>query len=245
MPKRQAAVALARMLEHHPTNVSSKVEVIVEHFRAYTRHKIGGKAKAMVVTGSRLMAVRYKLGFDKYLREKGYADIRTLVAFSGQVVDPDLPDQTYTEVGMNKGLAERELPERFASDEYQILLVADKYQTGFDQPLLHTMYVDKRLAGIQAVQTLSRLNRMAPGKGDTFVLDFVNDPEEIYLAFKPYYERTEAAGQPDPHHPLRTATLPRRSPPVGGQRGGCLLRCVVQQPPQTPGHRPPEDVRHP
>jgi len=200
VPKRQAAVALARMLEHHPTNVASKVEVIVEHFRAYTRHKIGGKAKAMVVTGSRLMAVRYKLGFDKYLREKGYADIRTLVAFSGQVVDPDLPNQTYTEVGMNKGLAERELPERFASDEYQILLVADKYQTGFDQPLLHTMYVDKRLAGIQAVQTLSRLNRMAAGKGDTFVLDFVNDPEEIYLAFKPYYERTEAAGQPDPHH---------------------------------------------
>ena len=200
VPKRQAALALARMMEHHPTNVASKVEVIVEHFRAYTRHKIGGKAKAMVVTSSRLMAVRYKLGFDKYLREKGYADIRTLVAFSGQVIDPELPGQTYTEVGMNKGLAEREVPERFASDEYQILLVADKYQTGFDQPLLHTMYVDKRLAGIQAVQTLSRLNRIASGKTDTFVLDFVNDPEEIYQAFKPYYERTQAAGQPDPHH---------------------------------------------
>lgn len=199
VPKRQAATALARFLAHHPTNVESKVEVIVEHFRAYTRHKIGGRAKAMVVTGSRLMAVRYKLAFDKYLREKGYADIRTLVAFSGQVIDPDLPNQTYTEVGMNKGLAERELPERFASDDFQILLVADKYQTGFDQPLLHTMYVDKRLAGIQAVQTLSRLNRMAAGKSDTFVLDFVNDPEEIYAAFKPYYERTNAAGQPDPH----------------------------------------------
>lgn len=200
VPRRQAAVALARYLAHHPTNVESKVEVIVEHFRAYTRHKIGGRAKAMVVTGSRLLAVRYKLAFDQYLQEKKYADIRTLVAFSGQVIDPDLPNQTYTEVGLNKGLAERELPERFASDDFQILLVADKYQTGFDQPLLHTMYVDKRLAGIQAVQTLSRLNRTAPGKTDTFILDFVNEPEEIYQAFKPYYERTETAGQPDPHH---------------------------------------------
>ncbi len=200
VPRRQAATALTRFLSLHPVNIGQKVEVIVEHFRASTRHKIGGRAKAMVVTGSRLHAVRYKLALDLYLKEKGYTDIRSLVAFSGSVIDPDLPTVTYTEPGMNRGISERELPERFASDEFQILLVADKYQTGFDQPLLHTMYVDKRLAGIQAVQTLSRLNRIAPGKSDTFVLDFVNDPEEIYAAFKPYYERTAATGQPDPHH---------------------------------------------
>jgi type I restriction enzyme R subunit len=100
---------------------------------------------------------------------------------------------------MNQGIKEQELPEKFASDDYQVLLVADKYQTGFDQPLLHTMYIDKRLSGIRAVQTLSRLNRIAPGKQDTFVLDFVNEPEEIYEAFKPYYELTDVEEEPDPH----------------------------------------------
>jgi len=112
------------------------------------------------------------------------------VAFSGTVIDPDADGVEYTEVGMNQGIREKELPERFGTDEYQVLLVAEKYQTGFDQPLLHTMYVDKRLAGIQAVQTLSRLNRTHPGKEDTFVLDFVNEPEEILAAFQPYYEQT-------------------------------------------------------
>ena len=188
--KKKAARTLARFMSLHPHNIAQKTEVMVEHFRHFTRHKIGGKAKAMVVTSSRLHAIRYKQAFDKYIAEKGYTDIKTLVAFSGTVIGPDAPDVAYTEVGMNKGIKEKELPEKFASDEYQVLLVAEKYQTGFDQPLLHTMYVDKRLAGIQAVQTLSRLNRTHPGKEETFVLDFVNEPEEILEAFQPYYEQT-------------------------------------------------------
>ncbi len=188
--KRKAARALARFMSLHPHNIAQKTEVMVEHFRHFTMHKIGGKAKAMVVTSSRLHAVRYKQAFDKYIAEKGYTGIKTLVAFSGRVIDPDAPNVEYTEVGMNKGIREKELPERFGTDEYQVLLVAEKYQTGFDQPLLHTMYVDKRLAGIQAVQTLSRLNRTHPGKENTFVLDFVNEPDEILAAFQPYYEQT-------------------------------------------------------
>lgn len=188
--KRKAARALARFLSLHPHNIAQKTEVMVEHFQHVTRHKIGGKAKAMVVTSSRLHAVRYKQEFDRYIEAKGYSDIKTLVAFSGTVVDPDAPGVDYTEVGMNLGIREKELPERFAGDDCQVLLVAEKYQTGFDQPLLHTMYVDKRLAGIQAVQTLSRLNRIHPGKEDTFILDFVNETQEIIDAFQPYYEQT-------------------------------------------------------
>ena len=199
VPKRKAARALARYLETHPVNVGQKVELIVEHFRTHTRHKIGGRAKAMVVTSSRKNVVKYKNAFDKYLREKGYHDIKSLVAFSGAVTDDDFPDKSFTEVGMNNGIKEKELPQKFDTDEYQVLLVADKYQTGFDQPLLHTMYVDKRLSGIQAVQTLSRLNRTAQGKDETFVLDFVNDTAEIYKAFKPYYEVTPPGEMTDPH----------------------------------------------
>ncbi|HEC78683.1 MAG TPA: type I restriction endonuclease subunit R [candidate division WOR-3 bacterium] len=196
--KRKAARALARFMSLHPHNIAQKTEVMVEHFRHFTMHKIGGRAKAMVVTSSRLHAVRYKQAFDKYIAEKGYKGIKTLVAFSGTVIDPDIPDVEYTEVSMNNGIREKELPERFATDEYQVLLVAEKYQTGFDQPLLHTMYVDKRLSGIQAVQTLSRLNRIHPGKEDTFVLDFVNEPEEILSAFQPYYERTLIGERAEP-----------------------------------------------
>jgi len=188
--KRKAARALARFMSLHPYNIAQKTEVMLEHFRHFTMHKIGGKAKAMVVTSSRLHAVKYKQMFDKYIADKGYTGIKTLVAFSGTVIDPDAPAVEYTEVGMNKGIREKELPKRFGTEEYQVLLVAEKYQTGFDQPLLHTMYVDKRLAGIQAVQTLSRLNRTHPGKEDTFVLDFVNEPEEILKAFQPFYEQT-------------------------------------------------------
>ena len=200
VPKREAAKALARFLKFHPTNLRQKVEVIVEHFRQSTRHKIGGRAKAMVVTDSRKQAVRYKLAFDAYCREKGYADIKSLVAFSGEVGGiKEAPGKKFTEVGMNNGISERTLPEKFAGEEYQVLLVAEKYQTGFDQPLLHSMYVDKRLAGVQAVQTLSRLNRTTAGKSDTFVLDFVNEREEIFKAFKPYYEFTEVGEMPDSH----------------------------------------------
>lgn len=199
VPKKKAALALARFMSLHPHNINQKVEVIVEHFRSSTKHKIGGRAKAMVVTRSRLHAVKYKLEFDKYISEKGYNDVKSLVAFSGTVVDPDFPDKSYTETGMNQGIKETELPEKFSTEEYQVLLVAEKYQTGFDQPLLHTMYVDKRLSGIQAVQTLSRLNRTTTGKEDTFVLDFVNEREEIYESFKPYYTVTEKGPESDTH----------------------------------------------
>ena len=152
----------------------------------------------MVVTGSRLAAVKYKLAFDRYIKEQGYTGIRSLVAFSGTVEDPEDPGSSYTEVSMNNGLAESELPEAFERDDYRVLLVAEKYQTGFDQPLLQTMYVVKRLAGVQAVQTLSRLNRIAPGKSRTFVLDFANEDEDIYQAFKPYYQTTPVGENADP-----------------------------------------------
>ncbi len=186
--RKRAAKALTRFMRLHPYNIAQKTEVMVEHFNSVTRHRIGGRAKAMVVTGSRLEAVRYKQAFDTYIKAKGYHWIKTLVAFSGIVEDDKLPGTAYTEIGMNDGIKESEIPDKFASKDYQVLLVAEKYQTGFDQPLLHTMYVDKRLAGIQAVQTLTRLNRVHPLKEDTFILDFVNDREEIRLAFKQYYD---------------------------------------------------------
>lgn len=197
--RKQAAKALARFMRLHPYNIAQKTEVMVEHFHAVTRHKMGGKAKAMVVTGSRLEAVRYKRAFDGYIRAKGYEGIKTLVAFSGEVVDDDLAGQVFTEVGMNGGLKETELPEQFDSDAYQVLLVAEKYQTGFDQPLLHTLFVDKRLAGIQAVQTLSRLNRMHPLKEDTFVLDFVNNGEDIRTAFQQFYDGSVMGEEAEPN----------------------------------------------
>lgn len=197
LDKRQANRAIARFLKLHPVNVSQKVEVIIEHFKRVTMQKIGGRAKGMVVTGSRLEAVRYKQEVDHYLKEKQYANIKALVAFSGTVKDPD-SEIEFTEPKMN-GFGERELPERFELDEYRLLLVADKYQTGFDQPLLHTMYVDKKLSGVRAVQTLSRLNRTCPGKEDTFVLDFVNEAHEIQDAFQPFYEGTTIEEEIDPN----------------------------------------------
>ena len=196
--KRKAAQSLARFMSLHPHNIAQKTEVMIEHFRHFTMHRIGGRAKAMVVTGSRLHAVRYKQAFDKYIADKSYRGIKTLVAFSGTVIDHDAAGAEYTEVSMNKGIREKEIPERFGTEEYQVLIVAEKYQTGFDQPLLHTMYVDKRLAGIQAVQTLSRLNRTHPGKGETFVLDFVNEPDDIRMAFQPYYEQTLVGERAEP-----------------------------------------------
>lgn len=203
LPKKKASRALAKYMSVHPYNIEQKIEVIVEHFRRSVKHRIGGRAKAMVVTSSRLHAVRYKLAFEAYIAEHGYTDVRPLVAFSGTVKDPDTGLE-YTEPGMNtdivtgKPIGESQLPARFNSPDYQVLLVANKYQTGFDQPLLHTMYVDKRLDGVQAVQTLSRLNRMIPGKDAPFVLDFVNDAENILRAFKPYYDKTELAEESDP-----------------------------------------------
>ena len=204
LPKRRTAVALAKFLAIHPFNVSQKTEVVVEHFRNHVRHRIGGRAKAMVVTSSRLQAVHYMLAFQDYIRDKGYDDVHPLVAFSGTVRDPDTGEE-FIEPGMNidrvtgTPISESALPSRFDSPDYQILLVAEKYQTGFDQPLLQAMYVDKRLDGVQAVQTLSRLNRMAPGKTEPFVLDFVNDPEDIQRAFAPYYDQTLLQDCSDPY----------------------------------------------
>jgi type I restriction enzyme, R subunit len=195
LPKKKGVRALAKFMSLHPHNIEQKTEVMVEHFRNHVRHLLNHRAKAMVVTSSRLHAVRYKLAFDEYLKRQGYSDIRSLVAFSGTVKDPETGLE-YTEPGMNadcvtgRPINEMQLPERFGSSDYQVLLVANKYQTGFDQPLLHAMYVDKRLDGVQAVQTLSRLNRKIPGKDEPFVLDFVNPPDDIYRAFKPYYDAT-------------------------------------------------------
>lgn len=193
--QKQATKKLAQYVSLHPHNIAQKTEIVIEHFRNFTRHKIGGRAKAMVVTSSRLHAVRYKLAFDEYIEKMGYNDLKTLVAFSGTVKDGEIP---YTEADMN-GFSEKELPKKFHTDDYKVLLVAEKYQTGFDEPLLHTMYVDKPLSGIKAVQTLSRLNRTCPGKDDTFILDFVNEPEEIKKAFQPYYEKTGLSEVTDPN----------------------------------------------
>ena len=203
IPKKKGAKALAKFKELHPHNIEQKTEVMVEHFREHVRHQLGGRGKAMVVTASRIQAVRYKLAFERYIQEQGYADIRSLVAFIGTVKDPDTGVE-YTEPGMNpdavtgKPIPESQLPERFGSSDYQVLLVANKYQTGFDQPLLCAMYVDKRLDGVQAVQTLSRLNRKIAGKDEPFVLDFVNKPEEIYAAFKPYFDSTSLQESANP-----------------------------------------------
>jgi type I restriction enzyme R subunit len=197
VPKKKAVKAVSRFLELHPHNISQKVEIIVEHFRNHTQKKIGGKAKAMVVTKSRLHAVRYKKQIDDYLDKNDYDGLNALVAFSGTVEDDGVE---FTEPRMNDGIKKTELPSKFESPEYQVLVVAEKYQTGFDEPLLHTMYVDKKLSGVQAVQTLSRLNRTHPGKEDTFVLDFQNDEDDIYEAFQPFYERTTVEEPTDPQH---------------------------------------------
>jgi type I restriction enzyme R subunit len=196
VPKSKAAAAIAKYVSLHPANLAQKAEIIVEHFRTKTAAKIGGQAKAMVVTRSRLHAVQYYREITAYIAKKGYDrgphKIAALVAFSGGVADPNDPAVVWTEAGLNK-FGEAQLPKRFTTDDYQVLVVAEKYQTGFDQPLLHTMYVDKKLAGVKAVQTLSRLNRTHPGKADTFVLDFANSAEEIQDAFAPFFEESTAA----------------------------------------------------
>ena len=192
--KRRARRSIARFVSLHPHNISQKAEIIVEHFRKHTRHKIGGKGKAMVVTSSRLHAVRYKQAIDRYIAEHGYSDTSALVAFSGRVDDAGID---FTESGMN-GFPESQTAVQFGGPEYGVLIVAEKFQTGYDQPLLHTMFVDKTLVGLAAVQTLSRLNRIHPEKNDTFVLDFRNEAEAITEAFAPWYETT-AAEPTDPN----------------------------------------------
>jgi type I restriction enzyme R subunit len=184
----RAKRAIARFVTLHPWNLAQKAEIIVEHFRQHTSTKIAGAAKAMVVSSSRLHAIRYKQAIDRYISEKGYEGLRALVAFSGRVFDDGL---AYTEPSMN-GFPESETAARFGTEEYQVLIVAEKFQTGFDQPLLHTMYVDRVLTGLAAVQTLSRLNRFHPLKTDTFVLDFRNEAEDVAKAFEPWYGTTVA-----------------------------------------------------
>jgi type I restriction enzyme, R subunit len=184
----------------HPYNIAQKIEIVVEHFRLYIAPLLGGQAKAMVVVGSRLEAVRWQLAIEKYIKEHGYK-IGTLVAFSGEVNDTESGPDGFTEnsPALNPNLKGRDIREAFKGDEYQILLVANKFQTGFDQPLLCGMYVDKRLGGIQAVQTLSRLNRAYPGKDTTYVLDFVNDPDEVLASFKAYHTTAELSTTTDPN----------------------------------------------
>jgi type I restriction enzyme, R subunit len=184
----------------HPYNIAQKVQIVVEHFREYVAPLLDGKAKAMVVVGSRVEAVRWQLAIDKYIKDRGYK-IGTLVAFSGEVNDKESGPDGFTEnsPALNPNLKGRDIREAFKGDEYQILLVANKFQTGFDQPLLCGMYVDRRLAGIQAVQTLSRLNRAYPGKDTTYVLDFVNDTAEVLSAFKAYYTTAELSATTDPN----------------------------------------------
>lgn len=196
LPEQKTKKAIKEYLEEHPHNIQRKSETIVEHFRNHTRQKIGGKAKAMVITRSRKAAIRYTKAIRKYVDEQGYDGVDSLVAFSDTV---EVDGVEYTESDMN-GFSQSELPSKFSTPHYQLLVVADKYQTGFDEPLLHTMYVDKKLSGVQAVQTLGRLNRTAPGKDDTFVLDFVNDREDIEDAFQLFYERTTTEGSIDPQH---------------------------------------------
>ncbi|MCB8820922.1 type I restriction endonuclease subunit R [Microvirga rosea] len=196
----EAMKTLMRWVRLHPYNISQKVQVVVEHYRAMVQPLLDGKAKAMVVVGSRVEAVRWQLAIGKYIKGKGYK-LGTLVAFSGEVNDPESGPDPFTEASMalNPNLNGRDIREAFKLPEFHILLVANKFQTGFDQPLLCGMYVDRRLAGIQAVQTLSRLNRAHPGKDTTYVLDFVNSGDDILKAFQTYYETASMADVTDPN----------------------------------------------
>ncbi len=194
--RKKAQRLIIGYVERNEHAIQKKVAIMTEHFEQKIAKLISGKAKAMVVTKSRLHAVRYKLAFDKYLQEKGYTH-KTLVAFSGNVLDPDTK-LDYTESQMNR-LSESQTAEEFKKDEYKFLIVAEKFQTGFDQPLLSVMYVDKKLGGVNAVQTLSRLNRTTYGKEETFVLDFFNKTDEIKEAFQPYYTTTVLSEATDPN----------------------------------------------
>jgi len=195
---------VARYANLHPTAIGQKVEIIVEHYRRHVMAMLNGQAKAMIVTGSRDHALRYYFGVRDYIQAQGYTDLKALVAFSGELVNEG---ETYTEAGLN-GFSETELPGRFDGfrpdgtpypDQFQILIVAEKYQTGFDQPKLCAMYVDRKLAGLQAVQTLSRLNRTTNDKDQIYILDFQNTVEEIQEAFRPYFEVTALEANSDPN----------------------------------------------
>jgi type I restriction enzyme, R subunit len=200
----EALKGIMRWVRLHPHNIAQKVQIVVEHFRENVAPLLAGQAKAMVVVGSRVEAVRWQLAIVKYIKDRGYA-IGVLVAFSGEVTDKESGPDPFSEhsKSLNPGLHGRDIRGAFATDQYHLLLVANKFQTGFDQPLLCGMYVDKRLAGIQAVQTLSRLNRAYRAelgiKDTTYILDFVNEPDDVLAAFKPHYETAELAGVTDPN----------------------------------------------
>ena len=205
---KKAKVKLNQWVRLHDYNIAQKVQVIVEHFKDNVMGLLGGQAKAMVVTSSRKEAVRYKLAFDKYITEHGYEKIHAMIAFSGEVEfddkDPNaaaLLGEKFTETSMNPGLKGRDMRKAFDTDDYQVMIVANKFQTGFDQPKLCAMYVDKKLGGVECVQTLSRLNRTYPGKAETgtFVLDFFNDSDDILNSFLPYYQTAELSDVSDPN----------------------------------------------
>lgn len=197
---RKGSKTIAKWVRLHDYNISQKVAVVIEHFRTRVAPLLDGHAKAMLVTASRKAAVRYKLAFDKYIREHPEcAGIQAMVAFSGDVSDPESGPEPFNEITMNPGLKGREMRLAFDTNEYRVMIVANKFQTGFDQPKLCAMYVDKKLKGVDAVQTLSRLNRTFPGKDQTFVLDFANEPEDILEAFQPFYRTAELADVSNPN----------------------------------------------
>ncbi|MEK6828018.1 MAG: DEAD/DEAH box helicase family protein, partial [Nanoarchaeota archaeon] len=193
--EKKAKKLLRNFVEKHPHAIMKKTEIMLDHFMSSTLNKIKGRARAMVVTRSRLHAVLYKKAFDKAIKENNYP-IKTLVAFTGLVKHDE---QEYTENSMNDLPAKKTIENAFEEEPYKILIVANKYQTGFDQPLLHTIYVDKMLNGITAVQTLTRANRIHNNKNDTLILDFANQTEVIQKAFQPYYEATFLKEGTDPH----------------------------------------------
>ena len=187
---KKARTKLARWVRLHPHNIRQKVEIIVEHFREHVLHLLNGQAKAMVITSSRQEAVRYQLALQAYAKEKGYSDVHALVAFSGSVPPDEVIPEEVTEKSsrLNPGLNGRDMRKAFNTSDYNVMIVANKFQTGFDQPKLCAMYVDKKLHGVDCVQTLSRLNRIFPGKA-TFILDFFNEPEDVLESFLPYYNK--------------------------------------------------------
>ena len=203
---KKAKVKLGQWVKLHDYNIAQKVKVIAEHFQDKVAGLLGGHAKAMVVTDSRKAAVRYKLAFDQYVQENGYSGMNAMVAFSGEVEfnagDPNaegLLGETFTETSMNPGLKGRDLRKAFDTDDYHVMIVAQKFQTGFDQPKLCAMYVDKKLGGVDCVQTISRLNRVFPGKAETYVIDFFNDPEDVLAAFQEFYETASLLDVSDPN----------------------------------------------
>jgi type I restriction enzyme R subunit len=235
VPSTQALKAIQRYESLHPHNLQQKTAIIIETFRSVTKNKINGNAKAMVVTASRLHAIRYYHEFKRYIELKKYDDLEILIAFSGVVKDGE---DEYTEEGLNKRkdgttIKEDQLPMEFNKDEYSMLIVAEKYQTGFDEPLLHTMFVDKKLKGVKAVQTLSRLNRTCAGKKDTFVLDFVNTADEIKEAFEPYYECTELDEEVNVNLIYDTRTLLRSYGLYNDEDIENLLKILYKKSPQN------------